>query len=174
MMGSASRAQAAALAGLALLCAGLAGVVYRELADPLAERSDAPAAPAAAGVSPLPSADAAFALPPISSYAEIVERPLLSPNRRPAQTAGQDTPFTVTGIIVSPGMRSAVVTHGTPPIMSRVVEGQEIDGWTVQSIRSDHIILARGTAQAELKLVDKSTAAPAPNVGKAGAPPLRK
>jgi len=157
------KAQVAALALLLAACLLLAGTAYREMAEPAAATST-PAAPVAAEPAIPPSPR--FTLAPIERFSETARRPLFSETRRPpppAQAADQ-TSFAIAGIVLSADQRGAILVHGAPPILTRVAEGQEIDGWTVQSIDAEHVVLARGAAEQQLKLVDKpKTARPRPS-----------
>jgi hypothetical protein len=82
--------------------------------------------------------------------AEILERPLFSPSRQPAEAAPEQISETPTaqpkmpgrleGVSIRPEAREALFEReGANPIA--VKEGQEIDGWTVASIRPDQVLL---------------------------------
>ena len=82
--------------------------------------------------------------------AEILERPLFSPSRQPAEAAPEQVSETPTaqpkmpgrleGVSIRPEAREALFEReGANPIA--VKEGQEIDGWTVASIRPDQVLL---------------------------------
>jgi hypothetical protein len=98
------------------------------------------------------------ALKPLASYAETVARPLFSPIRRapaPATAAaalGEVSGFVITGVIVNERERHAFIQRGRPGATLRVVEGQQIDGWTVRSIMRDRILLQHGATEHELRL----------------------
>jgi len=159
-----SRRGAALLLGA--LCGALAGVVALELAGATGAAMVAPSL-AAAPLAPLPPLPAAFALPPLARYAEVAERPLFSATRqKPPAEAGQDllgqsSSFVLLGVIISGPGRAALVQHGHPAEMARVTEGQAVEGWTVQSILPDRILLQHGATDYELKLKDLP-AAPGP------------
>jgi general secretion pathway protein N len=103
-------------------------------------------------------ADAPFVLPPIESYAEVMARPLFSASRRPApqQVAQRGSlepaSLALTGIILSSQSRTALVQEAKSPKPIRLAEGQEVQGWTVQSILPDRIVIRRGTLEQEVKL----------------------
>lgn len=92
---------------------------------------------------PSPSVDALVA--------EILQRPLFSPSRRPPDNAPMDEsakaekeplklPGRLEGTAVLPGTREALFEReGDKPVA--VKEGQTIDGWTVASIQPDRVIL---------------------------------
>jgi hypothetical protein len=106
-----------------LLCAGLAGGLVLEVVG-----SPSPPSPA---VTP-PSRSAApaeaatrFALSPLDSFAEVIERPLFSSSRRPSATdtpQSTDRPFSATlaGIVISKKSSSIIVAQGDPPVLMRV------------------------------------------------------
>ena len=76
------RSLLAMTAALGTICLGLTALLQSEL-DPI-EISAEPGKPVAAhAIRPLP-AEMTFAMPPIEKFSAIVERPIFSPNRRPA------------------------------------------------------------------------------------------
>jgi general secretion pathway protein N len=99
-----------------------------------------------------------FAVEPLETYAEVTERPLFSPSRRspPPQLAqGKQTDaggLVLSGIILTSDARVALVQSGKTAPAKRLTEGQEIEGWSVQSILPDRIVLRRGATEHELKL----------------------
>jgi hypothetical protein len=81
---------------------------------------------------------------------EILARPLFSPSRRPADEAADQVadapkeplkmPGRLEGVTIRPQVREALFEReGQKPIA--VKEGQEIEGWTVASIRADSVLL---------------------------------
>src|SRR5579883_792318 len=145
-----------------VLCLALASIAYRELMAPADEvqtvsRFSAPASQRAA--LPKPD-DAAFALPPIETYAEVTERPLFSPTRRPPppeaipENIGNAGNFVLLGIVISDGSQTALIQHGRPPTLARLAEGQALEGWTVQSISANSVTLQNAGTQHTLKLKD--------------------
>jgi len=144
------------LAALALV---LGAVIYVESLD----AARAPPAPTARAPEPASDAAAAadgrFAMPPLRSFAEVLARPLFSSTRRPmtgAAPAG-DAPgsgLVLVGIVIAPGDQHALIEHGQPPRLERVVEGQEVEGWTVEAILPDAVGLRRADQRLELKAKD--------------------
>ncbi len=169
---------------LLLICCALAGLIYVE-----AERPDVEP-PANAAVAPprAPEASEAsapsFSMPPLRDYAEVLERPLFSPTRRrPPPAAGaadaQSSPFVLVGVVLSAGGKHALIEHAQPRRLDRVVEGQDLDGWTVEEIRLDRVVFRRGDARIEVKPKDKAppqkrppAAAAAPSAAPVAANPL--
>ncbi len=149
-----------ATALLAVLCAVLAGVVVAELTGSNATTLAPPGsgAPAPSKIEPT-AAKENFSLRALSSFANVTERPLFSPNRRPAarpaDSAGAWSSFALAGIIITPQSREALVSHGKPPTISHVAEGQTVEGWTVTAIYPDHVVFSDQTDEHELKFIDK-------------------
>ncbi len=150
---------------LAALAAALGVLIYVESGPPAIELP----ANAAAGSerrAEAPGPDAAgFTMPPLRSFAEVLARPLFSPTRRPALDAqaasdAQSSGFTLVGIVIAAGERRALIEHGQPPRLERVVEGQELDGWTVDAIQPNAVALRRADQHVELKAKDAPSAAP--------------
>jgi hypothetical protein len=76
--------------------------------------------------------------------------------RRPAPAGAVETvsdqpiAATVIGTIISASGVRALIAHGEPAELARVVEGQEVEGWTVKSILKDKVVLTRGGSTIEL------------------------
>jgi hypothetical protein len=168
-------------AGLAACCATLAGVIYLELERPPLDPG-ASAAPVArdapsgrTGGAVTKAATPSFALPPLSDFAEVTARPLFQDGRRPLPPTARNTAaplpsVVVVGIVSSGAQRHALVEHGRPARIDRVVEGQALDGWTVEEIRQDGLIMRNGQNLGEVKVKDKPPPA-RPAAAPAAAPP---
>jgi hypothetical protein len=165
MMGRHSPGSFAPTLVLALLCLALVAVITVDADRPLFEGAEAAASP-----SDLPLAapretdvtiEARFAMPPLGGYAEVLARPPFATTRRPpppaAAQSASSTPLaaTLVGVILGSGGRRALVEHGEPAQVTRVSEGQEIDGWTITAIQRDRIILRRAEESDELKIKDR-------------------
>ena len=150
-----------AIVVLLLICLALAALVYDELSSP---DNDLPKPALAAGAPApvsLPKADeVAPGLPPMETLAEVTERPLFTATRRPPppdavqENIGNASSFVLLGIVISKGERLAIVRHGRPPTAARLTEGQTIEGWTVQSIAPDRVVLKNADNEQSLKLKD--------------------
>jgi type II secretory pathway component PulC len=145
----------------ALLCAGLAAALVMELTS--AGDTDTAASGAVTASSPpsvtIPRTPNRFTLPPWESLAEVTERPLFSSSRRPiAVDAPQSTdqPFSATlaGIVISASSRTIIVSRGDPPVLTRLKEGDDLDGWLVTSIEPNRVLLRRDGVEQQLKLRD--------------------
>lgn len=166
------------IAVLGLLCAAFALVAFSELdaatSSPASESSIPSRAPedaAAAGTLSPPS----FSLPPLESFAAVTERPLFSPNRRPAEISSGESDawssFVLAGIIITPELREAMVLHSQPPTPIHIHEGEAMDGWTLESLSADHAVFRHDVEEHELKLNvitnAKPSAAPEPRLAPA-------
>jgi hypothetical protein len=160
---------------LLALCGCLLGVIYLEAAGSAlpAPPEIAPRAPAASDAAG--AGNARFALPPLNTYAEVTQRPLFAETRRPAPGSAVDpaaASFTLVAIIISGDDRHALLAHGQPPQTERIVEGQSVDGWTVESILSDRVVLRRVDTRMEVTAKSKATLAPASPAPAASVRPL--
>ena len=146
------------VAFIALVC-----VIYAEVSAPFTDDAlksgDAAPADLPAPVSSPPL----FAMPDRESLAVILERPVFSETRRPSRdlAGAKATPadFTLAGVVISAGARSALIQplHGN--VLRSLKEGDDIDGWMLVEIARDRIKIRRGAVEAEM-LIDY--AAPAP------------
>lgn len=169
------------LAASALLCAALGVVLVLELTS--AGDDDAPASVAAAVSQPssgnLPKAPDRFALPPLGSFAEVAERPLFSSSRRPTAAdaqQGAEQPFSATlaGIVISASSSSIIVSHGSPPVLTRLKQGDDLDGWAITAIEPNRVVLQRDGVEQQLKLHDLPGQAAAPGAQVEPAPRPRR
>ena len=172
---------------LVLACLGLGGQVYlqqqgRSLLDewpirdflgegrdrqgdrPHPPVSEPPSQPAEGA--PLPGA-AEFALPPRGDFEETLLRPLFETDRRPpaveegpvAAPSARENPFLLVGVIEAEEKRLALVSRGRGGEIMTVGEGQTIDGWRVEAVQEDRVLLVNGEQRSEMRLEDM--AAPA-------------
>lgn len=118
----------ALLAWVALL-AGIGRQVHWSAAD------SAPALPAAGGAASLPPP------PPLQHYAAIWQRPLFNADRKPAPTSAADPgnarlgDLELTGILITPGLKMALLHNRSTNEELRVREGASVAGrWTLQSL----------------------------------------
>ena len=160
---------------LGILCVALCGVIAYELAA-------APDGPIVASVAPplrppTPPPAPIKTLPAMDAFGEVTQRPLFSPTRKPAplpttpDVGGNVNGFFLTSIVVDGGQRLALIQHGRPPALSRVIEGQSVEGWTVQSIEAERVVLQRAGIAQELKLKDRPPTQRPPGPGSPEAQP---
>jgi hypothetical protein len=145
---------------LALLCAGLCAVLYMELHG-VSQRSLATEASGASARPDLPRPEEpAVAVPPLAAYAPVIERPVFSPTRRPplvpepleARPTRQGG-ITLKGVVLSPQKRIALLEipgSGSDP--QRIAEGERLEGWTVEAVLADHVLMRNGEVMRRLEL----------------------
>jgi hypothetical protein len=109
------------------------------------------AAPPASASAPLVAP-----LPPLASYAAIVERPLFSPSRRPPpgapaiQGPSIESRYRLVGIVATGPKRKAFVAEGAQ--RREIAQGDTLDGYTVSEIGQDRVKLTSPSGEAVLKL----------------------
>jgi hypothetical protein len=149
-------ATATLLRNLLLVIVGLAVVSACPAQARVASGPVIPGHAAASTPAPSPNLDA--------MVTEILERPLFSPSRQAASEAPDEAPAEeekeppkmpgrLAGVAVLPEVREALFERdGEKPIV--VKEGQEIEGWTVASIRSDQVVLRNAQGEQIVKPAD--------------------
>lgn len=142
------------LLGCCLAMAAFVGLEWRQFAN----ANPAPdAAPLTAAAAPAAAALATFDPPPADRFAEIAQRPLFVPERRPQDDDDQAKPtpppnapaLAVQGVVLSPEGRYAVIQHGTPPKLDAIAEGATVEGWQIEHIDAQRVALRAGTATVE-------------------------
>jgi hypothetical protein len=97
----------------------------------------------------------------MSQYSEVVERPLFYPTRRSlppiAAEENGSTNLTLIGTVMSGDSRRALIRHKQGSRVERVLEGQDIDGWTVESIQGDRVLLRQRDTRLSLKVSARAT-----------------
>ncbi|MCU1280090.1 MAG: hypothetical protein JWM53_3636 [bacterium] len=107
------------------------------------------------------TASSAFSMPPLGSLREVVDRPLFSESRRPAPAEAPKEPaakppnLTLVGVFLSVERRQALIERGQPPRVEWISERQKLDGWTVEAIGPDRIVLVRTDARHEIVVKDR-------------------
>ena len=109
--------------------------------------------------------------PAISTFAEIVERPLFTQSRRPApkkdtkvaEAAVKPETFELIGVIISPAGRMALLRTLATSEIVRAVEGQTVGGWEVRTIKPTQIVLQQGDDSQVLKINDAAASPAAKN-----------
>ena len=109
---------------------------------------------------PSPTAAAALEpLPPVQRYAATVERPLFSPSRRPAPASaptmpgsGLETRYRLLGLLTAGPERRALVMETAAARTLDLGEGEAIEGWRVEHIEQDRLVLSSSTGQAVMLL----------------------
>jgi hypothetical protein len=101
-------------------------------------------------------APALSALPPLTNFSAIVERPLFSPSRRPppgvSAAAGPlvASRYRLLGVLATGPKKRAFLADGARRV--DVAEGERLDGWTVKQIGADSVRLSSSDGEAVLTL----------------------
>ena len=137
-----------------------------------------------AGSSPVAASVRGTDETPTQAYAAILSRPVFSRTRRPpearpavappitapivATPAVQREPpvktgqFNLVGVVIIDGKKRALVRQGRDQDLLRLSEGDEVDGWSVESIEADTIRFAsRGVVDVVPLYTEEATAKPA-------------
>jgi hypothetical protein len=155
------------LTGLLLVAtAAFALLVYYQLEGRPDQDWTAPVAEARSSAKPSPPPPApAFVMPPQETYTDVLARPPFVEGRQPskgggpAREPGPPIGAVLVGIVVGPESRHALIGHSDAARVTRVREGQEIDGWSVESIRHDRLVLKRGDVVSTIKFRETATGA---------------
>jgi hypothetical protein len=120
----------------------------------LVTAGDAPAEPSVAPVSSPRPVDH----DPLSAFDEMVRRPLFTASRSPFVPT-QSTPnlagppdIRLTGVAIDASKKRALLRSSQQPQGRWVEQGQSIDGWQLQSVRDDAVIITSGQQMHELRL----------------------
>lgn len=87
------------------------------------------------------------------------------PARPPPPPKPPPPSFELVGIYMGPKVSYAMLRRGAAPT-SQVSEGQTVDGWTIESIRGDHVILRQGQTTETVRLKQSSILIPGVKVSK--------
>jgi len=157
-------------------CGALAAWIYQEGQRSLPPLPEASAVTAtietAAGPAPIAAPDPAFRLPPKNTYVQLVSRPPFSPSRRPPRAKPAPVPVAVqtpepaapaamsepqailVGIVISAGKSIAMVRKPGAEELLRLAKGAELDGWQVEGVLPDRLVLSHGDKLLELELTE--------------------
>ena len=150
---------------LALAAALSAAVIALELRAGAAE--PAPPAPQAPEERLAGAAAQSFTFPPPAHYSEIVERTLFDPSRRPAPEEPEEMAaavsaelreFALTGVIITPESRIALLRDRTPNPL-RVEQGGTVGKWLLAEVNETSVVLRRGALSREISLYEDEDAA---------------
>jgi hypothetical protein len=154
--------------GLALACVVLGLVLAIELLLPAVGKGS-PASSQVSGkeddVSLAPKKR--FSLPPEGQFSEVVERPLFVKERRPPKPGENQDPqkkekqvqlgqYKLTGVILGPDQRFALLLDAAKKKTERVDEGKDKGGWTLKEVHTDSVLLTRDGNDEALPLVRKT------------------
>lgn len=140
------------LSGIALAVLLLAVAVRPWLADEAPEGGTV--AVPDASFPPLPMLERGK---PRATYSETLARPLFSSTRRPEPAAPIAAPsappqlvgYRLTGI-VSTGARRMILLETPGGKSVQLYEGESVDGWTVETIANDAVVLSRDETRVDL------------------------
>ena len=101
--------------------------------------------------------------PPLASYEVIVARPLFNAGRRtdpapPPPAAPKPPPLPVVesyrlvGLVLSPGLQLALVSRPQGGDLLRLRPGDTLDGWNVETIDANGVVLSGQGATAHMKV----------------------
>ncbi|HET9818065.1 MAG TPA: hypothetical protein VFP92_02735 [Rhodanobacteraceae bacterium] len=107
---------------------------------------------------PLGATTPAPTVPPLEQYAEVWQHPLFSPTRTPEPASGHDAgasgELQLTGVILLPGLRMAIVHDRSTGKDYRVVEGQPSSGApTLVELHPRSAVLESSGSRLELRLI---------------------
>ena len=152
---------------LAIMCAGLAWVLYHDLeaSVPWLERIDPPAGNALS-IPPLPE-EADFVMAPSQAFQEVLERPIFTPGRRPpvelALAPEQPLGLALKGTVLSDQGRFALLVVSEGGALQRLKIGDQVNGWTLVAIQPDRVTFRRQGAERQLSMsFDRPPAVPNP------------
>lgn len=123
---------------------------------------------------PLRAAPPGPEVPPLQDFADVWERPLFSPDRKPivgpadSDGGANGNNLDLTGVILLPGLRMALLRDRSTGRTLRIREGQSDGGATVIEIKPRSAVVEAGGSRMELAL--KPGAAPVANAGDNPAP----
>jgi len=141
---------------------------------PLGDGSSQPAQPSSTAPSQPNPLERLKSLEDKDTYANVLERPLFRPDRRPLPPE-EDVPeqpstpdnaveldtVDLTAVLISPALVSAWIRDPAQPKLVRLRIGDEYSGWSVQKIQEDRVLMERQGEEHALILRDYSKASPA-------------
>jgi len=102
--------------------------------------------------------DLKLSFAPLEAFAEVVERTLFEPSRRPSRQGGASAgraadagALALVGVVIGPEGPLALLREGASPA-ERLAPGASIGEWVVDEVRSDGVRLRRGGETRELLL----------------------
>ena len=150
---------------LGLACLLLGWVIYEQVSEnPTINAMKPGDAAQAGGAATAPAEGTSFSVPDKQSLGVILERPLFTQTRRPIGAAsngaqGMTVDFSLSGVVISGGARSALIRSGTDGNVQQLKIGETIGGWTLVQVAADRVVVRRDMVEAEVFL---DYAAPAP------------
>ncbi len=138
-----------------------------------------PSRPAAAPATVAVPLRESFRPPAAARYQEINARPLFVEARRPEQDEplppppapeGVERPLDLIGVVLLPGRAAALLRPQDPKEkVVRIRQGEQVDGWRLDTVRADRVVLRKGDQVRELPLLRPSATPKKPGSAAAGA-----
>lgn len=145
-------------AALLIACAGLGWIIVEELRAAPSWRGLDPAPPSSEPIQ-APRSVAEFSMPPSDTFAAIVERPIFSRSRSPLAEGEDPEPevgpglnATLIGTIISSDQEIALVVPKGSSKFVRLSRGDRLQGWILESIKSDRVTFTRDGVEAQIEL----------------------
>jgi hypothetical protein len=104
-----------------------------------------------------------YDIPPVNNFAQVDDRPLFSPLRKPIEVAPELPPpppppqVSLIGIIAQGQRRIALLRDPKAPLALRVDVGSKIEGWEVVEIAEDRVVLSANAVKHEVSLNTSTT-----------------
>ena len=102
-----------------------------------------------------------FTMAAIEDFESVLERPLFSPSRRPAEEGAapnveQEFDYTLKGVLIDIEARIALLYHKGGAGTVRQAEGTMIDGWLLKEVEADFIVVERNGEEEIVELLFQS------------------
>ena len=142
------------------VCLALGYLVQAELSRESGLPPLSPGAATPGKAAPAPKL-AVPAVTPVSAFSETLARPLFHASRKPApriDTPAPEAPsvespnLKLVGVVIVPEGRSALVRLPKSKELVEVLVGERIEGWRLDSIETDRIVLKSGKASATYRI----------------------
>ncbi|MGF1631835.1 MAG: hypothetical protein ACFCUT_20350 [Kiloniellaceae bacterium] len=156
-----------------LVCGALGAWVYEEALQPLPPLPDAVPLIATIEIAAGPGAapEPGLRMPPRNTFAQLATRPPFSPSRRPprakpapvpvVQKQEQEAPrpvdepqVTLVGIVINADKSIAMVRKTGVVELLRLGKGETLDGWLVEGVLPNRLVLSHGEKLLELELTE--------------------
>ena len=144
----------------------LSGVILLQLHSEAPKPESAPSPPPKTAQKP----EIAAQLPglgPVRKYAAIADRPLFTAGRRPTKAppppaqpkVGRQSlkSIVLTGILIGPDKRVALIRSAKSPKPQSLGEGATVGGWRLEKVLADRILLSAGEQTAEIAIWTQTT-----------------
>lgn len=176
---------------LALLaaCAALGTGAWQEIRQPPLPLPEAIAVNAPAEPAAVVASAPAFRIAPVGTFGQVITRPAFSSSRRPPRPKPPEPvavqkpapvvlvpvaepQVTLVGIVIGGGKSIAMVRKAGAEELLRLGKGEELDGWQVEGVLPDRLVLSHGGKLLEFELTEAPQNAGTSTMG-AGARPRR-